>query len=184
MKGKKLGKQFVRLKSMTLAEGLLYLHAPNQERKINGFWIEDKTKRTATRLHMFKSGQISCVKCGISGDHFHIERHKNDNVMPFSINLYATVNCTEILMTLDHILPKSKGGSNHTSNAQCMCVKCNNKKGDNLTLSEILYIASDKHAHLMHKFEQITGTIFTVISDVSKSSKCDQSLKSLGSSYV
>jgi len=36
------------------------------------------------------------------------------------------------MMTVDHIIPKSKGGANHISNYQPMCRKHNNKKGNKL----------------------------------------------------
>jgi len=36
----------------------------------------------------------------------------------------------EVLMTHDHIVPRSKGGKNHISNVQTMCAPCNSKKGN------------------------------------------------------
>lgn len=38
-------------------------------------------------------------------------------------------------LTLDHILPKSEGGTNDDSNLQTLCAPCNRKKGNNLLLS-------------------------------------------------
>lgn len=32
-------------------------------------------------------------------------------------------------LTLDHIVPQCKGGSNHTTNILCSCKKCNQSKG-------------------------------------------------------
>ena len=33
-------------------------------------------------------------------------------------------------LTMDHILPKSKGGKDELKNLQCLCFPCNIKKGD------------------------------------------------------
>jgi 5-methylcytosine-specific restriction endonuclease McrA len=39
-------------------------------------------------------------------------------------------------LTVDHIVPRSKGGPSSWENLVCACFECNNKKGDNL-LSQI-----------------------------------------------
>ena len=41
-------------------------------------------------------------------------------------------NGEEILMTKDHILPRSKGGIDDISNYQTMCKLCNEAKGNKL----------------------------------------------------
>ena len=41
-------------------------------------------------------------------------------------------NGVERLMTVDHIIPKSMGGSHNLSNLQPMCVRCNGKKGSKI----------------------------------------------------
>ncbi|MFH0992252.1 MAG: HNH endonuclease [bacterium] len=35
-------------------------------------------------------------------------------------------------LTVDHILPKARGGQDTWENLVCACVRCNNKKGDRL----------------------------------------------------
>ena len=44
-------------------------------------------------------------------------------------NLYAEENARLVLMTKDHILAKSKGGTDELANYQTMCSTCNNLKG-------------------------------------------------------
>ena len=36
-------------------------------------------------------------------------------------------------LTVDHIVPRAKGGTNHRRNLQVLCQPCNNKKADKLT---------------------------------------------------
>lgn len=44
---------------------------------------------------------------------------------------FKCVNCdSEIGLTLDHIIPSSRGGSNLEQNLQTLCKFCNNMKGD------------------------------------------------------
>ena len=50
--------------------------------------------------------------------------------MPFHLNLYGINNGEEVMMTKDHIVPKSKGGSNGLKNMQTMCTVCNEIKGN------------------------------------------------------
>ena len=70
-----------------------------------------------------------CVKCGIEGQYFAMESTGNDNP---HFNLYALKDGKEVLMTKDHILPKSRGGKDIMSNFQTMCFSCNQEKGNKL----------------------------------------------------
>jgi len=146
-------RKWIRLRTMCLEYGLEYLMAPRQERKLQGQWVESTNKGAKTRLQMFKNGQTSCVRCGLEGSHWHIERAVNDHVMPFSINLYGMVGYEEVMLTHDHVLPKSLGGSNNVVNAQCMCDPCNHKKANFLKLNELISIAGHEQPMLIHKFD-------------------------------
>jgi len=77
------------------------------------------------RLVLFKNN-LECVICWIKWDHFILE--SNWNPTP-NLNLYTKKG---ILMTKDHIIPKSKWWKNNLSNYQTMCTICNFKKDNKI----------------------------------------------------
>lgn len=85
---------------------------------------------TSLRLQTFLTKGVQCVACGIKGSHFRKERSHPSDPRPH-LNLYARVpNGVEMLMTSDHIHPKSRGGSDSLENRQTMCLRCNSQKAD------------------------------------------------------
>ncbi|WP_197284280.1 HNH endonuclease signature motif containing protein [Bacillus sp. CHD6a] len=50
---------------------------------------------------------------------------------------YVCGYCGERGNTVDHIIPKSKGGETSLNNCVCACMRCNNEKAD-LKLEEFL----------------------------------------------
>jgi hypothetical protein len=47
---------------------------------------------------------------------------------------------TNVALTKDHVIPKSKGGSNRVSNLTCACTRCNDKK-DNISI--MIFLKND-----------------------------------------
>ena len=78
------------------------------------------------RINVFKQS-IKCSKCGIKGNIFLVQRTGSG---PWHLNLWHVSAYGQILLTVDHIHPKSKGGTSVPKNLQTMCSKCNNKKGN------------------------------------------------------
>lgn len=97
------------------------IHHKNRKRtNISGYDI----KIWSVRLRTFLLHGTSCAKCGLEATHFAIEQYKDQNIP--HLNLYAN----DMLMTCDHIHPKSKGGTDLISNTQTMCHHCNIRKSD------------------------------------------------------
>jgi len=48
-----------------------------------------------------------------------------------NVVLLGSISGHEVLMTKDHIIPKSKGGKNTLKKYQTMCTHCNCRKGSN-----------------------------------------------------
>lgn len=95
------------------------------------FYFQDmKVPITSTRILTYSKG-TTCVSCGKEGAYFAVEEYipKDKGLKKIAhFNLYTE---TGLLMTSDHILPKSLGGSDSDlNNRQCMCAPCNNKKGN------------------------------------------------------
>jgi 5-methylcytosine-specific restriction endonuclease McrA len=79
------------------------------------------------RLDLFMKNR-TCVHCGETGSIFRLEIDRGGGIC---FNLYYSGK-DGMMMTFDHIIPLSRGGANTLSNGQCMCRKCNNKKGNKL----------------------------------------------------
>jgi 5-methylcytosine-specific restriction endonuclease McrA len=161
-------KKYIRVASFSFDEGMYIINHIKQE-NLHGVKVDGITDPQSTRIRMIANGQISCVSCGLKGNHFYIERHENDTISKHSLNLYAIDRCgVEQMLTWDHIIPKSLGGSNLLDNAQCMCEKCNRAKGNYLSLTELIEIGGRKNALTMYASPIIGPKAKTRINDTLK----------------
>jgi 5-methylcytosine-specific restriction endonuclease McrA len=122
----------------------------------NGFY---HVKVGTVRLECLKRNQV-CVRCGLVGTRFRLERSVMADTQAIScmlgdgcpwcsihpranlhmegsphLNLYGFKTNEQgvvksILMTRDHVHPRSKGGSNTIENQVTLCSPCNEKKGN------------------------------------------------------
>lgn len=95
---------------------------------------EIKVRLDTKRMKLFKRDNCTCRICGLRGTRLVLERQQKsrDRKYPYFFNLYAVENGREILMTRDHVMPRSKGGSDSLTNQVTMCHPCNQKKADKL----------------------------------------------------
>lgn len=91
----------------------------------------DIIKMDSLRYQLFSTKGVECVKCGLKGSFFAKEKNPKDK--SYHLNLYGVKDGIEIMLTKDHIQPKSLGGSNDLSNLQPMCKICNELKGNETT---------------------------------------------------
>lgn len=84
------------------------------------------------KYRMFRRKGIKCACCNRRGQCFKL--HANNRFPDRGyFNLYGRdTNGQEFLMTVDHIIPMSKGGLESICNVQPMCWKCNQKKADKI----------------------------------------------------
>jgi 5-methylcytosine-specific restriction endonuclease McrA len=76
------------------------------------------------RLQVFHEKGCKCVKCGVEGTRLALGKANNGSLHwdVYTDDFYP--------LTVDHIIPKSKGGPDHIDNYQPMCYLCNTKKGN------------------------------------------------------
>lgn len=78
------------------------------------------------RLKVFYNKGVVCVNCGLEATQLAVGKEKNGN-------LHVDVYTDDFYpLTVDHIIPKSKGGSDELVNLDPMCARCNFAKGDKL----------------------------------------------------
>lgn len=93
------------------------------------FIVDNKTyvARIGTdKLLLFKSFP-ECSYCKKKGSYFTLEKHQDSNIC--YLNLYTEDG---LILTKDHIVPKSKGGPDLLHNYQTLCQVCNGLKADTL----------------------------------------------------
>ena len=78
------------------------------------------------RLRVFHAHGTRCANPGCGKEGIHLIKAAN-NQNGFHIDVYTK---DFEMMTIDHILPRSLGGSNAIENLQPMCNTCNHKKGN------------------------------------------------------
>ena len=112
-----------------------YNHSARRE-MLDGDLVNFRSSRLATFKH-----SLRCACCGLQGSFFVKEKHRitKDLQLPFHLNLYAIdQNGYEVLMTSDHIIPRSKAPPNLHNNRQTMCVRCNHAKGSrNISIAKL-----------------------------------------------
>lgn len=89
---------------------------------------------------------LKCWKCGLEANCFIVNKNRNDQANPHPVmDLYARTATAYTLMTRDHIIPKSFGGSNDVDNLRVGCAPCNHGRGNNMGADDILFLKENQH---------------------------------------
>jgi hypothetical protein len=94
-----------------------------------------RIKLRDSRMMLFAETQ-HCACCLVPGDHFWLE---HSGCFTPHFNLYAINHCGHaVMLTLDHIIPRSKGGTREPHNIQLLCANCNRIKQNKMMSIEEL----------------------------------------------
>lgn len=88
-----------------------------------------KTRFRELRLQVYERDNYTCVLCGW-----------RPNTIPKDYDGSFTIIDGDRMLTMDHIIPLSKGGTNKKKNFQTTCVVCNNIKDDKIITDNDYYI--------------------------------------------
>jgi hypothetical protein len=107
------------------------LHISMWNNNFRNFLVDRITYKVnmSERYKLFKRNS-SCVCCGVRGIYMVLQKPKNSILNAAHFNLYGIKNGNPILMTKDHIIPKSKGGKDSQYNLRTMCFECNQIRGN------------------------------------------------------
>lgn len=95
----------------------------------------EEVKANSQRLQLFYTKGFKCVVCGTEGKFFIMVRGEKEK--RFHLELVGeTTDGKLVMMTKDHIVPKSLGGKDELENYQTMCTTCNVAKGNALETPE------------------------------------------------
>lgn len=153
---RKTGNNYVRAGVITLGEGICFIE--NEEPVIMLF---DHLIRTGSiRLKTFARDRGVCSICGLEGTHFAVESNTTYYTpKAYHLNLYAIDGVgDEVLMTRDHVHPKSKGGSNGLDNSQTACRVCNEKKGSKVDQHSMSVVGRNKANRIVVQSRGLTNT--------------------------
>ena len=125
-------KELKRRGKYSITETFEYIDAsPLNGQKIN--FHGDEIHMRSPRLMNFRLHGVVCVECGMRGAFFAKEQFDGE----LHLNLYGfNKSGKEVMMTRDHIRPRSKGGTNRMYNLQPMCFTCNNGKSDTWSVKD------------------------------------------------
>lgn len=77
---------------------------------------------SALRAFVFKRDKFTCQKCGYRPAEIPENYDGRSSLFSFSMERRD--------LQVDHKIPRSKGGSNHPTNLQTLCMRCNCSKCD------------------------------------------------------
>ena len=94
-------------------------------RRITFCLLQHRSKRAK----VYERDNFTCVLCG----------WKPSNI-PKKYDGMRTIIDGDNRLTIDHVIPLSKGGNNYYHNLQTTCEKCNNAKDNKIMIDNDLYV--------------------------------------------
>lgn len=120
---------YVVIASYPVQEALDLLISQEASLFLHGHWVKTRSHRYALFRGTLPGQGTKCVACGTEGVTMRLEKivGKGHSSERAHFNLY---DADGVMLTKDHIIPRSMGGPDSPSNYQTMCQRCNMLKSD------------------------------------------------------
>lgn len=151
--------KFCFLHEMGIEEGLAFIDEMNQTCATEPTLYGRLISRDSTRLNILFRSPLKCYCCNKVATHFIFEQHRNDRSKKYRMNLYSG----NVMMTWDHIIPKSFGGSDDLANARVACEKCNSIRGNEMTLLEMIWVSEQNILQIYTEYPDKTRSLAGLI---------------------
>lgn len=136
-------------REVPLDEGFSILELPKASRLVRGVSVSPPS---GLRLYVAlrAAGEaLKCWSCGIEANCFVLNRGQRDFVGSPTLDLFARTRTRYVLMTRDHIIPKSWGGIDANENLRVGCSNCNGERGNMIDKDDQAFM--DVHPELIHR---------------------------------
>lgn len=137
---------FTYYEELSLNEGFALMTAVKKERHWNGVHVSPPSAKSLYSALVQKGSPLKCWNCGAPAHAFVLARETQSHEK-LCLKLLAIKDNTLLELTRDHIIPKSKGGSNAVKNLRVGCAPCNNSRGDEMDEEESRFMQSHPRLH-------------------------------------
>ena len=136
---------FIFYKELTLEEGFKVLAEPRDQRNVDGVKISAPSGVALWKTCMETYKPLRCWECGVEADRFIVKHHRNDQKKPPVLELFAHTGKSLVMMTRDHIVPKSLGGLDDVANLRPGCEKCNGRRKSTMNAEDTAFMINNPH---------------------------------------
>ena len=81
------------------------------------------------RREIMRRDRMTCRGCGLRGSEVRFPKGGYSYPTDLTRPVRGVAHRRTIYLSVDHIIPKSRGGTNDRSNLQILCIDCNSEKG-------------------------------------------------------
>lgn len=158
-------RKLLRHSTLSVEEGLsLIAQAKNTSTRID---VTHNSETVSVQIGLlgsvlFMNKGVACIGCQRTGNMFAVEKTLGIHASVFNdwhLNLYHRNEFgQEVMMTTDHILAKSSGGTDDLHNLQPLCIVCNMRKGK-MSMDHFLQASRKFHKADLDAFNSFRNSI-------------------------